>query len=513
MGQIIGIDLGTCYSAVACLDDTGRPHIVHNRDGQNITASCVDVSTEPLTVGEIPYKEWGLKPNVVAARFKLQMGSSKPFHPEMGDPAFQPSQGSYTPTDLSSIVLDHLKKFTEEKGGKISEAVVTVPANWGNEAREATMAAAKQAGLPVKVIINEPTAAALYYAFKEGLADGNYAVFDLGGGTFDISIVKITGTDVEVLGSSGIQRLGGDDFDKALRKKISEKCKMEHSVDIPEDSDELTKLEAEVVKKTLSSRPEASAKVGRLRIVVTRQEFESLIADKLAQLKMLCEGVIDDLNMRPEDITAPILVGGSTRIPCVRSLVQKVFKKDPIVTANVDEVVALGAAIYAARHADKTNLSPLQAQAISKVTIQERTGKFLGTLSMRANENRGGERELVNSIIIPKGQKLPARASRSFYTHHEGQTQVQCRVTESENEEIDPKCVTILNEEDSDSSMLSLPPNRPAQQEIKVTYEYLVDQTRRCFFEDVASGLKKEFVISLSQKKASHSSVKKFTVE
>jgi len=510
MGQIIGIDLGTCYSAVACLDDNGRPHIVHNRDGQNITASCVDVGTKPISVGEEPYKLWGLSPEV-AARFKLKMGSTKPFHPEKGDPTFQPSQGSYNPTDLSSIVLLHLKKFTEEKGGKISEAVVTVPANWGNEAREATMAAAKQAGLPVKVIINEPTAAALYYAFKEGLADGNYAVFDLGGGTFDISIVKITGTDVEVLGSSGIQRLGGDDFDKALRKKISEKCKTEHSVDILEDSDELTKLEAEGVKKTLSSRPEASAKVGRLRIVVTRQEFESLIADKLAQLKMLCEGVIDDLNMRPEDITAPILVGGSTRIPCVRSLVQKVFKKDPLVTANVDEVVALGAAIYAARHADKTNLSPLQAQAISKVTIQERTGHYLGTISLNENENRGGEVERVNSIIIPKGQKLPARGSRSFYTQHEGQTQVRCLVTECQNEEIDPKLVTILNE--NSPTMLALPPGRPAEQEIKVTYEYRVDQTVRCFFEDVASGKKTEFVVSLSQKEASHSSVKKFTVE
>ena len=253
MGQIIGIDLGTCYSAVASIDETGRPQIVHNRLGQNITASCVDTSTSPIEVGEEPYKEWGLNSSV-AARFKLQMGSTKPFQPEKGDPKFKPSQGSYTPTDLSSIVLSHLKQFTEEKSGKISEAVVTVPANCGNEAREATMSAAKQAGLPVSVIINEPTAAALYYAFKEGLADGNYAVFDLGGGTFDISIVKVSGTDVEVLGSSGIQRLGGDDFDKALRKKILYKCKTEHGKHIDEESDEVTKLEAEVVKKTLSSR-------------------------------------------------------------------------------------------------------------------------------------------------------------------------------------------------------------------------------------------------------------------
>ena len=433
MGQIIGIDLGTCYSAVASIDETGRPQIVHNRLGQNITASCVDTSTSPIEVGEEPYKEWGLNSSV-AARFKLQMCSTKPFQPEKGDPKFKPSQGSYTPTDLSSIVLSHLKQFTEEKSGKISEAVVTVPANWGNEAREATMSAAKQAGLPVRVIINEPTAAALYYAFKEGLADGNYAVFDLGGGTFDISIVKVSGTDVEVLGSSGIQRLGGDDFDKALRKKILDKCKTEHGKHIDEESDEVTKLEAEVVKKTLSSREEGSTKVGKLRIVVTRQEFESLIADKLAQLKMLCEGVMDDLNMKPEDIEAPILVGGSTRIPCVRNLVQKVFKKDPIVTANVDDVVVLGAAIYAARHADKANLTPQQAEAISRVRIQERTGRFLGTLSLTENESRGGKKEMVNSIIIKKGEKLPARGSRSFFTVREGQTKVLCRITECELE-------------------------------------------------------------------------------
>jgi len=510
MGQIIGIDLGTCYSAVASIDETGRPQIVHNGKGQNITPSCVDTSTSPITVGQIPYQEWGLNPSV-AARFKLQMGSNKPFQPEKGDPKFKPSQGSYTPTDLSSIVLSHLKKFTEEKGGKISEAVVTVPANWGNEAREATMSAAKQAGLPVKVIINEPTAAALYYAFKEGLADGNYAVFDLGGGTFDISIVKVSGTDVEVLGSSGIQRLGGDDFDKVLRKKTLEKCKTEHGVVIDEDSDEFIKQHAEELKKNLSDREEYSAKAGKLRIVVTRQEFESLIADKLAQLKMLCEGVMDDLNMKPQDIAAPILVGGSTRIPCVRNLVQKVFKKDPIVTANVDEVVALGAAIYAARHADKANLTPLQAEAISKVKIQERTGKFLGTLSLTENESRGGKVELVNSIIIKKGEKLPARGSRSFFTVREGQTKVLCRITESELEELEPTNVTVLNQEVPHE--LTLPPNRPAGQEIKVTYEYQIDQTVRCFFEDVSSGLKKDFVVSTSRDRRNHAPLKKFTVE
>jgi molecular chaperone DnaK len=251
--------------------------------------------------------------------------------------------------------------------------------------------------------------------------------------------------------------------------------------------------------------------VGRLRIVVTRQEFESLIADKLAQLKMLCEGVMDDLSLKPTDLAAPILVGGSTRIPCIRNLVLKVFKKDPIVTANVDEVVALGAAIYAARHADKKNLTPLQAEAISKVKIQERAGRFLGTLSMHRNENRGGDRELINSVIIRKGEKLPTKASRSFFTIVEGQTKVACRVTECDIEEIDPEHVTILN--DDDTNDLSLPPNRPAGQEIKVTYEYQIDQTVRCYFEDVATGLKKEFVISPSRNAGNHSNVKKFKVE
>ena len=227
---------------------------------------------------------------------------------------------------------------------------------------------------------------------------------------------------------------------------------------------------------------------------------------------MLCEGVMDDLNMKPEDIEAPILVGGSTRIPCVRNLVQKVFKKDPIVTANVDEVVVLGAAIYAARNADKANLTPQQAEAISRVRIQERTGRFLGTLSLTENESRGGKKEMVNSIIIKKGEKLPARGSRSFFTVREGQTKVLCRITECELEELDPANVRVLNEEVSEQEFI-LPPNRPAQQEIKVTYEYQVDQTVRCFFEDIASGLKKEVVISPARKLANHSPVNKFTVE
>lgn len=218
MSSFIGIDLGTTFSAVAYIDATGRPTIVYNKEGHNITPSCVtETETGGMLVGEQARKTWGISPDKAAARFKRDMGTSI---------AHTINGSDFTPTQLSTFVLKKLVQEAEDSIGTISEAVVTIPANFSSEAREATMAAAKSAGLNVNYIINEPTAAALYYAFKNGTdLHGHYAVYDLGGGTFDVSIIHVNGQDVSVVATNGISKLGGNDFDAALKEIVAKKYK------------------------------------------------------------------------------------------------------------------------------------------------------------------------------------------------------------------------------------------------------------------------------------------------
>ena len=253
MAAIIGIDLGTTFSAVATLDETGRPMIVHNPDGGNIMPSCVTENEGVIVVGEFAQRTWGNAPDKAAARFKRDMGTSST-HTVNGR--------EFTPTELSTFVLKKLIQDAAAVIGPIREAVVTIPANFAHEAREATMSAAKAAGLNVRFIINEPTAAALYYAFKSGDGlSGNYAVYDLGGGTFDVSIIRVDGQNVEVLASNGVSKLGGDDFDDALCEIVARKYRDLAGEET--EPDDYTKNDAEEDKKSLSRRRRVFTKVAR----------------------------------------------------------------------------------------------------------------------------------------------------------------------------------------------------------------------------------------------------------
>ena len=337
MGAYVGIDLGTTFSAVAYIDETGRPSIVHNSEGSNITPSCVAFWDDGVHVGEQARRGWGIDENV-AARFKREMGTSQTYSLNGKD---------YTPTELSAEVIKKLKRDTEEQIGEITEAVVTIPANFSHDARDATMIAAREAGLEVKFIINEPTAAALYYAFKNGeYLSGIYAVYDLGGGTFDVSIIQVSGHDVEVLASNGITKLGGDDFDRECRELVANKFREENGANFEDDEYGVSNAEEE--KKSLSNRARALAKVGRQAFEIRREEFEDAISPSVAQTEMLCELAMEEAGVEPSDIKGVFLAGGSTRIPIIRASVERVFKQEPVSTVNVDEVVALGAALYAA---------------------------------------------------------------------------------------------------------------------------------------------------------------------
>ena len=494
MGAFIGIDLGTTFSAVAQVDDTGRPAIVANKEGENITPSVVQVRDEgQIEVGSEPRRNLFVSSNC-AGRFKRDMGTSK---------TYELSGRSYTPTDLSAFVLKKLVQDTQAVVGSIDGVVVSIPANFSNEARVATIAAASSAGLEIEFIVNEPTAAALYYAYKSGdELSGTYAVYDLGGGTFDISIIRVENQDIEVLAANGISRCGGDDFDRALHSVILEKYKTATGETL--DETDFTFNDAEEEKKSLSKREKITVRVLRENIEVTRSEFEEVISSLISQARMATESVVDEVGLPVADITGVFLVGGSTRIPAVQRSVRSIFGKDPISTANVDEVVALGAAVYAAFKGDRSKLNAIQKKSIEKIEVAEKTNMCFGTIVL---DPQGQER--YNSIILKKNEKLPCSNTDSYYTVSDGQESVRLTVTESRAEERDPTFVKILKE-----GSLSLPSGREAGQEIKVTFGFDDNQIMICKFVDVASGREQEFQISVAQSGgAGDSDIDKFTVE
>jgi molecular chaperone DnaK len=504
MGSYIGIDLGTTYSAVAHIDETGRPVIIANpskKDGGNITPSNVTVKGNKFIVGEVARKSYQLSDSSLG-RFKRAMGTSK---------VFKLNGKDITPTELSTLVLKEMLHIASEDIGKVEKAVVTIPANFGNEAREATLQAAKNAGLDVEFTIDEPTAAALCYAFESGeKLDGHYVIYDLGGGTFDVSIISVSGQDIDVVASNGIQELGGDDFDKALQSLVRAKSKEATGTDL--DDSEYTLVQAEDDKISLSNRRKCIAGGGEeMRgepINIFRDEFEKSISSLLAQTEMMCETTLSDAELGPEDIKEIILVGGSTRMPVVRESVKRVFDKAPILPANVDEMVALGAALYAAFKSDRKGLNSSQKQSLKSIKISDVASHYFGTLAVRYNKNLDTQ-EHVNSIIIKKGDKIPCSVTEEFFTNYDGQVAVQCEITQSLSPETDKKFVNIIWE-----GLLELPPDRPAGQKINVTYSYDDNSMMHCVFEDDATGAKCTKTLDSNSKDADETDIdEKFLVD
>ena len=502
MANLVGIDLGTTYSAIAKLDDTGRPVILDNAEGGNVTPSIVLFEgASNVIVGNVAMKNFGLDAHAFG-RFKREMGTDKEYVVD---------DKTYNATTLSSFVLKKLKEDAESDIGTITEAVVTIPANFANEARESTLAAAKVAGLSVKNIINEPTAAALYYAYSSGDAlNGVYAIYDLGGGTFDISVINVNGSDIEVVNSDGVSQLGGDDFDEKLIEIVQGKFLEQTGKSL--DAEDFTKNDAEEHKKILSARTKTNIRIasphGRASIEVTQEEFEQAISVLIAQSEMTCENVLDEAELSVTDINDVILVGGSTRMPCVRSSVEKIFKKTPKTFGNPDEAVALGAALFVAYKADPSQLTAMQRQAISKVNIADVTTKFFGTTVLTLDESTGSH-EKRNDTLIKKGEQLPCSITKDYMTAADGQTYIQCEVNESNVEESDLDFVKQIWQ-----GSLELPGGRPAGQKIQVSFAYDENQTMKCSFLDVSSNKKAEIDLSIaSQGSESEIDIDDFKIE
>ena len=482
MSSFIGIDLGTSYSAIAYLDKTGRQQIIPNKEGDNITPSVVHVREDgEIEVGKYAYKTWGYDKENAHARFKRQMHED--IEITLGSKNFSPAQ-------LSAEVLKKLINDTKDVIGEIEEVVISIPANFPNDARVSTLEAGQLAGLKVNFIVNEPTAAALGYAFlNQEKNDGIFAVYDFGGGTFDFSIIEVAANEFNVLASEGIQKCGGDDLDQILFEIIQKKYIEITKKDIKFEDFNLT--HAEEVKKVLSNRDNHIVKVDKELIEINRDEFEEAIESYVIQTEVVVKKAIADAELNIDDINKVFLVGGSTRVPLIKKTVENIFEDRVSQTINPDEVVALGAAVYAGIKGDKTKLSPAAKATLAKITVQEITSKCFGTVYVDTYSMNK-----FNKVIIFKGEQIPISRSEMFEVPGDYTEYLICEITESVAPEEDLKWVNIIWEGKLE---LSNPSSVRHGDPIQVSYSYDENQIMKCKFTETRTGISKQVDLDMNK--------------
>ena len=414
MSKIIGIDLGTTNSCVSVMEN-GESKVIANPEGNRTTPSVVSFKNGEIIVGEAAKRQAVTNPETVMS-VKRHMGTSHKEHVNGKD---------YTPQEISAMILQNLKATAEAYLGEtVSKAVITVPAYFNDSQRQATKEAGEIAGLTVKRIVNEPTAAALAYGLDKSNKDQKIAVFDLGGGTFDISILELGDGVFEVKSTNGDTHLGGDDFDHVIIDWLADEFKKEEGIDLRQDAMALQRLKeaAEKAKIELSSTTSTEINLpyitatatGPKHLVktLTRAQFEQL-ADSLIQATIKpCEQALKDAGMTPKDIDEVILVGGSTRIPAIQQVVEKFFGKAPSKGVNPDEVVAVGAAIQGG----------VLSGDVKDVLLLDVVPLSIGI------ETLGG----VMTKMIEANTTIPTRKSETFSTAADNQPSVEIHVLQGE---------------------------------------------------------------------------------
>ncbi|MCK4998136.1 MAG: Hsp70 family protein [Anaerohalosphaera sp.] len=492
MNNIVGIDLGTTFSAIAILNTIGKPEIIPNAEGERITPSAVYFDDEDSTiirVGVEAVNSRQLNPDRSVRWIKRHMGDSN-FRKDVDGK-------DWSPQEISGLILQKLRQDSSIEDRKIKEAVISVPAHFDEVRRKATMDAGILAGLDVIAIVNEPVAAALYYATTHNIS-GRVLIFDLGGGTFDATILDVNGTEINIICSQGDHALGGIDFDRKILELFESAYREKYGVELITNNEERAKYEdeAEDVKKTLSRRTIAKkilyGQAGSLRVEITRDEFIDAISPLLERTDILLDVILEESKSQPSDIHKVLLVGGSTRIPAVHERLEKKFGFAPEVAVNVDECVALGAAILAGLTKMRTEPSEVSAGVaggLKDVKLTDVCNHSYGTISAPYDEETG-RHVIANSIILKKNTPLPCEASQTFYTMVEDQTELQLTVTQGED--VDPDYVNKIATE-----IFQMPPGRTANRPIHVTYSYDLNQRMHCSFEDEDSGTKLEVDFSM----------------
>ena len=499
MAKVIGIDLGTTFSAIASLDDLGNPEVLASiEDNRKITASAIYIEGKNVIVGDKALNYIKDEPKKVILQTKREMENDVVYSIDQGKWTNDNDLvDAYTPAQVSALILKKLKDYTTD----VKKAVITVPAMFAEKARQATLDAAKMADIEVIELINEPTAAVLHYASLPGVqVGGRVMIFDLGGGTFDVTFAEVKNKKVDVLTSRGDKYLGGKDFDLEIAKLIKKKYHNIHKVDIDIENNKEYIQKAEEVKKILSVKNKASTNIdgpkGLQQIEITQEEFEESIQTYIEKIKMLIEEAMDASGMKPSRINQTLLVGGSTRIPIITKVLTKIMGKPPIKGVNVDEAVVCGAAIYAGLKTEKKTLSTEQQEALKDVNLTDVCNFYMGTLAY-VTDPLTNRKMVANTIIIDRDAKLPVSVTKRYTTIVEGQEQLECSVTQSEGPEENKEFVNVIHNE-----MLNLPKGRPANQPIDITYSYDESGKMHCMFTDVESGNSHEIELTLESTQA-----------
>ncbi|WP_026389743.1 molecular chaperone DnaK [[Acholeplasma] multilocale] len=472
--KIIGIDLGTTNSVVSVMEG-GQPIILENPEGQRTTASVVAFKNEDIIIGGAAKRQAVTNPNVVIS-VKSKMGSND---------KVDVNNKQYTPEQISAEILRYMKKYAEDKlGEKITKAVITVPAYFNDAQRKATKDAGKIAGLEVERIINEPTAAALAYGLDKKDQEQKVLVYDLGGGTFDVSILELADGTYEVLATSGDNKLGGDDFDQKVIDWLISKIKAEANVDLSNDKMALQRLkdEAEKAKINLSSQLEVEINLPFIAMnaegpvsfatTLTRSEFDKMTKDLVDRTAKPVKDALAAAKLSPSDIDEILLVGGSTRIPAVQAVVKSLVNKEPNRTINPDEVVAMGAAIQGG----------VLAGDVTDVLLLDVTPLSLGI------ETMGG----VFTKLIDRNTTIPTEKSQVFSTAVDNQPAVDINILQGE------RPMAADNKSLGQFQLTGIKPAPKGQPQIEVTFKIDVNGIVSVTAKDKATNEEKSITISNS---------------
>ena len=499
MGKIIGIDLGTTNSCVSVFEGN-EPVVIANSEGKRTTPSVIGfVKDGERKVGDPAKRQAITNPQNTVYSIKRFMGETydqsrkeaenMPYTVinENGYPRIEIEGRRYTPQEISAMVLQKMKKTAEDYlGQEVTDAVITVPAYFSDSQRQATKEAGQIAGLNVQRIVNEPTAAALAYGVDKANKDMKIAVFDLGGGTFDISILEFGGGVFEVLSTNGDTHLGGDDFDQVIIKWLADGFKADEGIDLKKDPMAMQRLKeaAEKAKIELSSStsteinlPYISAEGGvpkHLVKTLTRSQFEQLAHDLIQACLVPCQNAVRDAKLSTSDIDEVILVGGSSRIPAVQTLVKNYFGKEPSKGVNPDEVVAVGAAIQGAI-LNKEN-------GVGDIVLLDVTPLTLGI------ETMGG----VMTKLIESNTTIPCKKSETFSTAVDNQTAVTIHVLQGE------RPMASQNKSIGQFNLEGIAPARRGVPQIEVTFDIDANGILNVSAKDKATGKDQKIRIEAS---------------